>query len=117
VIVKDCFIVATKPDSPCKVVINSTDINVGITDAAKPSNWNSAIKETCQGFGFENDTDSGKKDFQSCVDCLETTSDCLYEDWPLLIAGLLLLALSLFSCFFCCCCSSPEEGYGGNTKI
>jgi len=117
VLVKDCFIVATRSDSPCQVVINSTDINVGITDAAKPSNWDSAVEETCKGLGFVNFTDSDKVDFESCVECLTTTSECLYEEWPLLIAGLALLALSLFPCFFCCCCASPEQGYGGNTKI
>ena len=112
-LVSDCFVVATQPDSPCQVVINNnvSNVNVGITDAANPKSWANAVNETCVGLGFfENSTD-----FSECVECLDTTSKCLYGEWALLIAGLVLFALTVFPCFYCCCCASPERGYG--TKV
>ena len=109
VLVSDCFVVATQPDSPCQVVINNNNsVNVGITDAANPTSWANAVNETCVGLGFlENSTE-----FIDCSECLDTTSQCLYGEWALLIAGLVLFALTILPCFYCCCCASPEGGYG-----
>uniref|UniRef100_A0A061SJM5 Uncharacterized protein n=1 Tax=Tetraselmis sp. GSL018 TaxID=582737 RepID=A0A061SJM5_9CHLO len=109
--ISGCLISRTGDGSPCSVFHNSEFENSwqpSTDDAVMASSWASAVRQTCRNqFGFQ----QGTQNFNQCVACLDGVSTCLLNQWPLFVAGIVLLVLSFFPCFFCCCCASPEEGY------